>query len=270
MRGRYAACVVTWATQRTAEIAHRAEIPIRVGQSSRLYSSLFTHRVDVRSERGDVTTHWSQILLDYPRAIGCETSDTQPRFELTPEDRKAADRILRERDVRGPFGMVHPTCAISPKRPVWPLEGWIALVGELQRRYQMPILVSGAPDDVSILEPLVRGTGAISVAGATSVGAFAGLAQRATFFIVMHSGPMHIAAAVGAPTLGVFPLQADFPDRWAPLGPHVGVSRASYPCRSGERMETCPDYACIAALAVPRVLASLDGLLRRRGEDHQR
>ncbi|MDP9017770.1 MAG: hypothetical protein M3N19_05575, partial [Candidatus Eremiobacteraeota bacterium] len=53
---RYAASVVTWATSRTAQIAYRAKIPIRVGQSRRLYSGLFTHRVPVRSEQGDVTT----------------------------------------------------------------------------------------------------------------------------------------------------------------------------------------------------------------------
>ena len=81
LRGRYAAGVVTWATQRTAEIVYRAKIPIRAGQADRLYSALFTHQVRVRSEHGDVTSHWSQILLDYTRAIGCDLSDTQPRFE---------------------------------------------------------------------------------------------------------------------------------------------------------------------------------------------
>ncbi len=79
----YRAAVVTWATRRTAEIPFLARIPIRVGQARRLYSRLFTHRVVVRSERGDVTSHWSQILLDYARAIGCDTDEEYPRFNLT-------------------------------------------------------------------------------------------------------------------------------------------------------------------------------------------
>ena len=138
---------------------------------------------------------------------------------------------------------------------------------ELQSRYALPVLISGAPADLPIVGRLAEATGATVIAGATSIGGFAAIAQRAEFFVVMHSGPMHVAAAVGTPTVGIFPLQADFPDRWAPLGPHVSVVRASYACRPGERMETCPDYLCVANLAVPRVLASLDGLLRRRGEE---
>ncbi|MBV9277905.1 MAG: hypothetical protein JOZ97_06690, partial [Candidatus Eremiobacteraeota bacterium] len=59
----YDAAVVTWATRRTAELPFLARIPIRVGQARRIYSRLFTHRVVVRSEMGDVTSHWSQILL---------------------------------------------------------------------------------------------------------------------------------------------------------------------------------------------------------------
>ncbi|MFN2527813.1 MAG: glycosyltransferase family 9 protein [Candidatus Baltobacteraceae bacterium] len=265
-KGRYTASIVTWATQRTARIPFRARIRIRAGQSRRLYSRLFTHRVDVRSETGDVTTHWSQILLDYARALGCDAADPRPHFEITQRDHDDAEGILSAHAVKERFAIVHPTCSASPNRPQWPIEGWIALVRELQSRYGLTVLLSGTAADAAIVSPLAAATGAISFAGEASIGAFAAIAQRAEFFIVMHSGPMHVAAAVGAPTVGIFPLQADFPDRWAPLGERVAISRASFACRPGERMETCPDYLCVANLSVPRVLASLAGLLERSGE----
>jgi ADP-heptose:LPS heptosyltransferase len=78
----------------------------------------------------------------------------------------------------------------------------------------------------------------------------------------MDSGPMHIAAAVGAPTVGVFALQSDEPDRWAPRGPRVAVVRATYPCPPDHRKETCPDFACVALLDVDGILHALDGLDR--------
>src|ERR1700688_1695273 len=77
---RYRACVVTWATSRTARVARRAAIPIRVGQARRFYSFRFTKPVVVRSERGDVTSHWSEVLLDFARAIGCDTQERTYRF----------------------------------------------------------------------------------------------------------------------------------------------------------------------------------------------
>ncbi|MBV8246676.1 MAG: glycosyltransferase family 9 protein [Candidatus Eremiobacteraeota bacterium] len=257
---KYAAAVVTWATARTAQLALRAGIPIRVGQAQRLYSNLFTHRVTVRSERGDVTSHWSQVLLDYPRAIGCDTNDAQPHFAIGELDRVQARRILDARHVDEPFVVVHPTCAVSPKRPMWPVEGWIALVRALQAHVPAAVVLSGSAADAPIVERIANATGAASVAGATSIGGLAAIAESAAYFVVMHSGPMHVAAAVGAPTVGIFPLQADFPDRWAPLGPRVAVVRASFPCRRGERMETCPDYLCVQHLSIPRVLAAVDSL----------
>ncbi len=49
---RYQACVVTWATPRTARVPALAAIPVRVGQARRIYSFRFTDRVVVRSEAG--------------------------------------------------------------------------------------------------------------------------------------------------------------------------------------------------------------------------
>jgi ADP-heptose:LPS heptosyltransferase len=82
----YQACVVTWATARAARVLHTARVPIRVGQARRLYSQLFTHRVTVRTELGDVTSHWSDVLLDYARALGCDTDRRVPSFVPTPQD----------------------------------------------------------------------------------------------------------------------------------------------------------------------------------------
>ncbi|MDQ2681429.1 MAG: glycosyltransferase family 9 protein [Candidatus Eremiobacteraeota bacterium] len=259
---RYGAVVVTWATTRTARVPKLAGIPVRVGQSRRLYSRLFTKQVAVRSELGDVTTHWSQILLDYARAIGCDTPDAQPHFVTTPTDETAADNLLGSfADLKGDFALVHPTCAASAKRGFWPMAGWIALVQRLQTRLQIPVLISGSEADAPLLQPLLTATSAISIAGKTSIGTFAAIARRARVFPVMHSGPMHVAAAVGAPTVGIFPLQADFPDRWAPLGPRVAVVRSSFCCRFGELMENCPDYACVEHLPVERILSAVEALL---------
>ena len=99
-----------------------------------------------------------------------------------------------------------------------------------------------------------------------SLGVYAALAERAWYVVAMDSGPMHVAAATGAPTVGVFALQSDEPDRWAPLGPRTGVLRATYPCPPAHRKETCPDFACVAALEIPRVLAALGGVLAAKAE----
>src|SRR5579875_2892234 len=102
------AAVVTWATPATALLAVRSGAPLRVGQARRLYSFLFNRRVVVRSELGDEKTHWSEILLDYPRALGCETALPWPRFEIRTEEEAEADELLRALAVKGEFIALHP------------------------------------------------------------------------------------------------------------------------------------------------------------------
>ena len=255
----YDAAVVTWATTRTARVAQIAGIPVRVGQSRRLYSRRFTHRVGIRSENGDVTTHWSQILLAYARALGCDTNDAVPRFVPTQADRSEADRLLAETDTQH-FIIVHPANAIATQRGMWPTAGWTRLAVALREAYGLPVLVSGSAADAAIAETIARGSGARSIAGRLGIGAFGALAARCTVFTGITTGTMHVAAASGAPTVGIFPFQTDTPERWAPLGARTAVVRATYPCRPGERKETCRDYACIEALDVPRIVAAARGL----------
>lgn len=256
----YDASVTTWATSRAARVVHRAGIPIRVGQARRLYSNLFTHRVVVRSELGDVTSHWVDILLDYARAIDCDTNSRVPSFVPTEQDRIDAGSLILSLS-KDDFVILHPTNAIAPKRGIWPVEGWSALARRLSEVFGFPVLLSGAPADRAINDAIVVQSGAASIAGALGIGGFGALAARARAFVGITTGSMHVAAAVGTPTIGIFPFQTDFPERWAPLGARTGVVRASYPCHPGDTKETCADYACIAKLDVPRITAAVSALL---------
>jgi ADP-heptose:LPS heptosyltransferase len=131
----------------------------------------------------------------------------------------------------------------------------------MHQHFDAAVLLSGAPDDAKIVESIAAQSAGIAIAGRTTIGGFAALAQRSRLFAGITTGSMHVAAAVGAPTVGIFPFQSDTPERWAPLGPRTAVVRATYPCRPGERKENCPDYACIANLNVPRILAAAQSLL---------
>lgn len=270
----YDACIVTWATPRTARVPQLARIPIRVGQARRLYSWRFTHRVPVRSELGDVTSHWSQIVLDYARALDCDTPDAAPRFVPSDADVAQADELLAAlRLSKDGYIILHPTNAIAPKRGIWPVQGWAALARALREKFKCAVLLSGSDADREINQGILRqaqdDTAAqddniIDIAGKTGIGGFGALAQKARLFAGITTGSMHVAAAVGVPTAGIFPFQTDTPERWAPLGAHTAVVRATYPCRPGERKETCPDYACIAHLDVPRILSACEALLSAR------
>jgi ADP-heptose:LPS heptosyltransferase len=131
----------------------------------------------------------------------------------------------------------------------------------LRDRYGLPIAITGSKSDATLTESLATGAGpdgppVVSLAGTLGIGAFGALAQRARAFAGITTGSMHVAAAVDCPTVGIFPFQTDFPDRWAPLAPAAAIVRPSYPCHRGDTKERCRDYACVANLDVARILAA--------------
>lgn len=256
----YQACIVTWATPRTAHVPQYAGIPVRVGQARRFYSFRFTNRVVVRSETGDVTSHWSDILLDYARAIGCDTEDRRYRFVPTAQDEKEAGDLRPSTR----FLILNPCNAVASRRSIWPLDGWVALARALRQKFEAKIFITGSPSDVGIAEAVARRANdhaIVSIAGRTSLGVFGALARLSDGFVGITTGSMHVAAAVGCPTVGIFPFQSDFPDRWAPLGSRTAVVRPSFPCHKGDAKERCIDYACIANLDLERILAATESLV---------
>ncbi len=256
----YDACAVTWATARTARVPQLAGIPVRVGQARRFYSFRFTERVVVRSERGDVTSHWSEILLDFARALDCDTDDRRYRFVPTARDEREASAL---RSASEPFFILNPCNAVASARGIWPLEGWASLARALHERFGVRVFVTGSAADARFADgiaELVQIPEVVSMAGKTSVGGFGALAQRASAFVGITTGSMHVAAAVGCPTVGIFPFQSDFPDRWAPLGARTAVVRASFPCHQGDTKERCRDYACVAGLDLPRILSAVESI----------
>jgi|SRR5579872_893890 len=262
-RGRFDVAVVTWATPRYVALPWLAGIPERVGQARRIYSFLFTKRVTVRSELGDRRTHWTDILLDYARALGCPSVDPTPSYSVSEEARRAAQALLRAKGVDGGYVVLHPTRGVELDGRPWPVETLAALALQLRQRFSMPVLLSGTSGDRPIVEAIAERSAARSVAGETTFAELAALLERARLCVAVDSGPMHLAACLGTPTVGIFALQTDEPQRWAPLGPRTAVVGPVYPCPPSHRKETCPDFACLRELDPERVIAACEELLTR-------
>lgn len=107
----------------------------------------------------------------------------------------------------------------SPGRPGkrWPLEQFV----ELARRLEMPVAVAGSAAEA----PLAAAIGGIDLTGKTSLRELATIARGATLCIGNDTGPVHLAAAMGAPTLALFGADSD-PALCAPRGRAADVLRA--------------------------------------------
>lgn len=265
-KARFDAAVVTWATARSAAALALAEIPQRVGQAGRLYSPLFTNRITPASERGDHSTHWAQILLEYARALGCDGEET-PISPVDDSAREEAARLLHDlRLTERPFILFHPSRGITLLRELWPTSSMARIAQALRAHFALPVLVTGSGADVASAAAIARRAAVDSIAGRTSLRGFAALAERAHLVVAIDSGPMHLAAATGVPTVGIFAMRPDEPDRWRPLGPRTAIVRPAYPCPAWHTKERCPAFACVRDLDPARVVAVAAGLLSAERE----
>jgi ADP-heptose:LPS heptosyltransferase len=252
-RSGYTHAVVFWSTARVAAIAARAGIPIRVGQARRLYSWRYTIRVPVRTESGDDrTSHWSDVQMDYARALGAQPLPQDYRIVVPFDagDRAAAEAILARSAPDGRFVVLHAARGMRLDGKQWPVEAFAAIGDALGAAFGAPVLLTGAPDEARVIGRIgtaMRAAHAV-IAGETSLRGLAALLARAEVVVALDSGPMHIAAAVGAPTVGIFALRTDLPQRWRPLGERVAIVGNSYPCPRGCRKETCRTFDCYRAL----------------------
>jgi len=114
----------------------------------------------------------------------------------------------------------------------------------------------------SVAEPLRRGgVAARNLAGETSLREFIELAAACRLFLTNDSGAMHVASALGVPTVAVFGATDD--TTTGPTGPLAQVVREHTEC-SPCLLRECPiDHRCMTRVAVSRVTEAASLVLSR-------
>ena len=123
--------------------------------------------------------------------------------------------------------LLHAVRGVSSHAAHWPSETFAAMGDALSQAFGAPVVLTGSQRERDIAQGIAAAMRArvYNAAGLSTLRSFAALAQRAIVVVALDSGPMHVAAAVGAPTVGIFALRTDLPNRWRPLGPQVAVVR---------------------------------------------
>lgn len=268
-RQNYRVALLLWGTSRWAWTLRFAGIPLRVGQDSRLtYSFTFTHRVHVRSEHGDETSHWTDILLDYPRALGLTPAPPQVHFPVQECDVRQAQAYLHAfsfQNQTGPLIGFHSGkgLPLGPER--WPVAHFAHIANDLQQRLGARLVLTGGPSEGPLVQAIVDRlhAPALNLAGQTSLPVLAALYSICDVTVCPDSGPMHLAAAVGCPVVGIYALDEDFPQRWAPFGvPHRVVRPPRPACHANCLKATCQDFACYLKVQPQAVSLAVAELLQ--------
>jgi ADP-heptose:LPS heptosyltransferase len=196
-------------------------------------------------------------------AVGITTEDLATVVVPSPEQGTEADALIAELLPSGPFWALHP--GAGKAQNVWPAERFAAVARAVADQ-GIPVLVLHGPADQDVVRAFEAALAAsptnapVVVAPGLSVGTSAAVIARADRFLCNDTGVMHIAGAVGTPSVALFgPTD---PDLWKPPGDGVVAVRAP----SQRPDPRGPEFGWLETLAVEPVLAAWRALPDRPNE----
>jgi lipopolysaccharide heptosyltransferase II len=243
---------------RSALLTRVSGATVRVGLERSVRASLYTVRVrDDGSPKTPVEFH-SQFL----KAVGIPSVATTTRMYLTPDELEQARAMVPDGD--GPLIGLHPGATWPAKR--WLPERFAALADEIQRRGARVMLTAGPNDMDAIREVLEATVNPPSVLPVVPLRQLAAAISCCSAYVSNDAGPMHISAALGVPTIGIFgPGEENI---WFPYSASAGnvAFRHNVECHPCHK-DFCPREGsgymeCMRGLEIELILSSLARFLR--------
>jgi lipopolysaccharide heptosyltransferase I len=242
---------------RSGFLAAASGARVRVGLSdAREFAGVFhTHRIDA----GPPDAHAVDRLWRVAAALGCPGGPTDFAVAPSPQARAGADRLLAEAGIPpgAPFAVLVVGAMWATK--LWSAEGFAAVARGLAARRGLPsVILGGAGDSVRAERVAALCDGAAAnLAGRTGLREAVAVLARATVVITNDTGPMHIAAALDRPLVGVFGPTS--PERTGPFRRPASVVRAAGVACSPCYRRRCPtQMECMSGVTAEQVLSAAE------------
>lgn len=269
---------------RSAFLGYLSGAAERFGQDLSLFKNyrwLFTKQTLITEVK-----HAVLMNLDFLKLlnINIERINTNLVLNLTESDKRFASEFLKANNVEDGDLLIaiHPGGGkFTATYRCWPEERFAKVADNLAERHNAKILLIGGKDDKLTEEKIISMMKhkPIGTVGRASIKQTAALIQKARLLICNNSAPMHIAAALGIPTVSIFG-SAD-PRIHRPWGKNHIILQKELECSPcyypffrdtleetklknrwlGKRFKCVTnDYRCLSAITVEDVLRAVDAI----------
>ncbi|MCY2990358.1 MAG: glycosyltransferase family 9 protein [Planctomycetota bacterium] len=204
-------------------------------------------------------SHLVDCQLDLLQTLGATPGDVRFAVPSEPAACAAMASFLANAKFSGPFAVINPGAGWDSK--LWPADRFAQVAAQLGQRFGLPAVVAWGGDRE-------RGWAAHIAAGAqgqailappTTLPELAALLRKARLLVSSDSGPMHLAAAVGTPCVGLFgPTR---PEDCGPYGPGHRTVQAYYQAGTSRQRRRASNDA-LRAISVDMVLAACEHVKR--------
>jgi heptosyltransferase-2 len=256
----------------SALVIRLARVPMRVGYRRDGRGWLLTHAV-AAPKGGEIPRHERFYYLELLRRSGLI-----PSYSQTSDIRLAGSTAAaaKGREAFRALSVSEPVIGIAPGAAYGGAKRWLpdrfaeaaaAVAHELHAQCSFALFGSERERPVCELVEkglAARGQRAVNMAGRTSLGEFIELAAACRLFLTNDSGPMHIASALGVPTVAIFGATNHLAT--GPTGSWSRIVRDPVEC-SPCLLRECPiDHRCMTHVSASRISAEALSLLESEKE----
>jgi heptosyltransferase-1 len=228
-----------------------------VYENTREGSHLLSKRIVGDNSKGHVV----ERCLDVARFLGCKVDTPVFTIVVPPEQQILTKRIAAQAglDIEMPYVVLALGANWSNK--IWPFEHFATLSDQLYSDNIIPVMIGG-PGEQIVAEQILARTRIppIDLTGKTTLKQLAFVVQQASAFVGGDTGPMHLSAALGTPTVALMGPTDII--RNGPYGQgHIPVV-VPHDC-AGCWQRTCPKkWDCLKAIAVEQIYEAVQTLLK--------
>jgi lipopolysaccharide heptosyltransferase II len=255
---------------RTAAMTWATRAPLRVGLESAREGAGWACHLTLRDTGRLVPAH-----LRYWRvaeALGMGDRQRVTMVGTSFDDRRRAEEQLAP--LTGPVLAVHPGARWATKR--WPVERFATVAARAARRFGFGTVILGSGDEVVtagqfefLFHRFAPSAQCMNLAGKTTIKQLAALLQQTDVLLSSDSGPMHLAAGLGRPVVGVFTC-TDPVRSGPPVDAGCETATTALPCRNCYKKQ-CPKrgkqhLACLDDVSTDAVWAAFERLVERHAK----
>jgi heptosyltransferase-2 len=246
-----------------AAISYLAGIPERIGYARDGRGFLLTQAIPV-PQRGEIPRHerfYYLELLHRAGILGEVPAHDLIRLEGAPAARAAGLERFRELRLGQIVIGVSPGAAYGTAKR-WLPERFAESANQLAGELGATVAIFGSKDEHGLCESVARLiAGPVrNFAGETTLAGFIDLAAACRVYLTNDSGAMHIASALGVPTIAVFGATDD--EATGPTGPLARVIREPVECSPCLKRECPIDHRCMTRVSAARVAKAALELLK--------
>jgi len=241
-----------------AKAAFFARVKHRIGNARQKVYQLIYCNDRVRFSKGLSENHESQINFEFLRPYGDDHIPTREEIPdlyhfTVPRDEEIAAGFAPYQ-----FNLILHTKSNGHGRE-WPVEHYIELARKLAHNEGLHIWLTGSAGEGKWLEEhaslLLAQPNVSNTCGRFSLSRLTAFIHQADGLIASGTGPLHLSAAIGQRTLGLFPpTRPMHMGRWAALGKRAHNLATDIPCSADCRRITEPTCDCMRKITPETVL----------------